>query len=63
MGMNKENPRVITTARAWKLSHFEFDILYPGELFFISGGNGFLQCIPYNKQTKHLLGTTDNWEE
>lgn len=30
MEMNKENPRVITTARAWKLSHFEFDILYPG---------------------------------
>lgn len=20
-------------------------------------------CIPYNEQTKHLLGTTDNWEE
>lgn len=20
-------------------------------------------CIPYNDQTKHLLGTTDNWEE
>ena len=32
-------------------------------LFFVSGGNGFSQCIPYNEQTKHLLGTTDNWEE
>lgn len=21
------------------------------------------QCIPYNEQTAHLLGTTDNWEE
>lgn len=21
------------------------------------------QCIPYNDQTAHLLGTTDNWEE
>lgn len=21
------------------------------------------KCIPYNDQTKHLLGTTDNWEE
>ena len=20
-------------------------------------------CVPYNDQTKHLLGTTDNWEE
>lgn len=33
-----------------------------GEMFFVSGGNGFYQCIPYNEQTKHLLGTTDNWE-
>lgn len=22
-----------------------------------------MKCIPYNEQTKHLLGTTDNWEE
>lgn len=21
------------------------------------------ECIPYNEQTKHLLGTTHNWEE
>lgn len=29
----------------------------------VFGGSYFLQCIPYNDQTKHLLGTTDNWEE
>lgn len=34
-----------------------------GELHCISGGNAFKYCIPYNEQTKHLLGTTDNWEE
>ena len=34
-----------------------------GELHFVSGGIGYKQCIPYTEQTKHLLGTTDNWEE
>lgn len=24
---------------------------------------GYKHCIPYNEQTKHLLGTTNNWEE
>lgn len=24
---------------------------------------GYKFCIPYNEKTKHLLGTTDNWEE
>ena len=34
-----------------------------GELHFVSGGIGYKYCIPYNDQTKHLLGTTYNWEE
>ena len=34
-----------------------------GELHFVSGGIGYKYCIPYTEQTKHLLGTTDNWEE
>lgn len=24
--------------------------------------NSYSMCIPYNEKTKHLLGTTDNWE-
>ena len=34
-----------------------------GELHLVSGGIGYKYCIPYNDQTKHLLGTTENWEE
>lgn len=34
-----------------------------GELHLVSGGIGYKYCIPYTEQTKHLLGTTDNWEE
>ena len=34
-----------------------------GELHFVSGGIGYSFCIPYNEQTKHLLGTTKDWKE
>ena len=34
-----------------------------GELHLVSGGIGYKYCIPYNEQTKHLLGTTEDWEE
>lgn len=30
--------------------------------YYCVGGWSY-QCIPYNDQTKHLLGTNDNWEE
>lgn len=30
--------------------------------FFYAGGNLWEQCLPYNDQTKHLLGTTEDWE-
>lgn len=31
--------------------------------FFCAGGNLWEQCLPYNEQTAHLLGTTEDWEE
>lgn len=30
--------------------------------YVVFGGSYFLQCIPYNEQTAHLLGTTENYE-
>lgn len=30
--------------------------------FFCAGGNLWEQCLPYNDQTAHLLGTTEDWE-
>ena len=50
--------------RRWICALFNFydrrkETLYP----FVCIGGSFRYCIPYNEQTKHLLGTTDNWEE
>lgn len=47
--------------RKWNagfFSHYSEGLNYP----FICVGGGYGQCIPYNDQTKHLLGTTDDWE-
>ena len=50
--------------RRWVCALFNFydrrkETSYP----FVCIGGSFRYCIPYNDQTKHLLGTTDNWEE
>ena len=45
---------------SWKYGEFTFG---REGLYYINGGISWVSCIPYNDQTKHLLGTTDNWEE
>lgn len=45
----------------WKagiFSHYSEGVNYP----FICIGCGYGYCIPYNEETKHLLGTTDKWK-
>lgn len=46
----------------WKLCQFSF---FDGDYeapYNAVGGNWFDECIPYNEETKHLLGTTDKWK-
>lgn len=39
-------------------------IRFDGVIMYATvGGICYENCIPYNEQTAHLLGTTDNWEE
>ena len=45
--------------RADFFSHTEEDSDYP----FVCVGNRFNQCIPYNDDTKHLLGTTESYKQ
>lgn len=45
---------------SWKYGEFTFEREC---LYYVNGGFNWVSCIPYNEQTKHLLGTTDNWEE
>lgn len=47
------------SSNQWRYGNFTH---MSGGLHFVSGGIGYKYCIPYNDQTKHLLGTTDNWE-
>lgn len=47
----------------WKLCQFSFFDDGDYEAFYNAvGGNWFDECIPYNEETAHLLGTTDEWK-
>ena len=52
-------------SKTWCLCQFSHkETLFDGKVWYVAiGGIGYSQCIPYNEQTKHLLGTTDDWEE
>ena len=42
----------------WVISHYGYEIIqYEPKLHICSSGTAFYQCIPYNEETKHLLGT------
>lgn len=46
----------------WKLCQFSF---FDGDYeapYNAVGGNWFDECIPYNEETKHLLGIADEWK-
>lgn len=46
----------------WKLCQFSFFVGDYEAPYNAVGGNWFDKCIPYNEETKHLLGTTDEWK-
>lgn len=49
----------------WKLdiySHMQWEESEGCYHYYCVGGWNY-ECIPYNDQTKHLIGTTDNWDE
>jgi hypothetical protein len=47
----------------WCYVLFSHRYIHQGILHFHAGGAGWLQCIPFNDDTKHLLGTTDMCDE
>lgn len=44
----------------WSISFFSFK---KKDLYVCINHCSWNQCIPYNEETSHLLGTTDDWEE
>lgn len=57
---------VLCYSDGWNLcqfSHTKFRDIDNKLMYVTVGGIAYDQCIPYNDQTAHLLGTTDNWEE
>ena len=44
----------------WSLCQFAYQ--FKSGQYEAVGGLRFDECIPYNEETAHLLGTTDDWE-
>lgn len=61
------NPKdwVLCYSDGWNLCQFSHTKLrdLDNKLMYVTvGGIAYEKCIPYNEQTAHLLGTTDDWE-
>lgn len=53
--------------RGWELCQYAYtehraSIYYKRDFYHAVGGEIYAECIPYNDQTKHLLGTTNEWK-
>ena len=47
----------------WKLDFYSHRVLKDGHMWHACIINGWKQCIPYNDETKHLLGTSLPYKE
>lgn len=46
----------------WTLCQFSHIEDISSSRYVTVGGNCWAYCIPYNEETKHLIGTTEDWE-
>lgn len=46
-------------SQAWQVSLFGYK---DSDFYYCCNGCGWIQCIPYNEETAHLLGTTGEWK-
>lgn len=46
-------------SQAWQVSLFGYK---DSDFYYCCNGCGWNQCIPYNEETAHLLGTTGKWK-
>lgn len=46
-------------SQAWQVSLFGYK---DSDFYYCCNGYGWNQCIPYNEETAHLLGTTGEWK-
>ena len=46
-------------SQAWQVSLFGYK---DSDFYYCCNGCGWNQCIPYNEETAHLLGTTGEWK-
>lgn len=46
----------------WQIDFYSHRAMKDNHTYYVGMINGWKQCIPYNEQTAHLLGTTNEYE-
>lgn len=52
-----------TNSQCWKPQLFLYIIKYEEDYPYLCTNDSYKYCIPYNEETKHLVGTTDDAPE
>jgi hypothetical protein len=51
--------KMVGKADKWSIDFFSYKV---SNGYICTGDAWFGYCLPYNEETAHLLGTTDDWE-
>ena len=61
---------LVKVGSCWRIEWFSHMYEYKGDIYYACSWSDYKECIPYNDETKHLLGTSDEapeyyryWEE
>lgn len=47
----------------WRIEWFSHMYEYKGDIYYVCAMSSYKECIPYNDETKHLIGTKDEAPE
>ena len=54
---------LVKVGSCWRIEWFSHMYEYKGDIYYSCSWSDYKECIPYNDETKHLLGTSDEAPE
>ena len=54
---------LVKVGSCWRIEWFSHMYEYKGDIYYACSWSDYKECIPYNDETKHLLGTSDEAPE
>lgn len=54
---------LVKVGSCWRIEWFSHMYKYKGDIYYVCSMSDYKECIPYNDETKHLLGTSEEAPE